>query len=288
MTTAEPSDPPASIPTRGPWPGLRKAFSDAVESGMRPWLDAGQPYLLEQSRFALGRFDHGAALLRYLECDHPGLPQRTRDVLDIGTGNGGIAFAIANCPGYRVAAVDIGQNRVLRDVKRATGLPVRYALASGRQLPYAAESFDIVLLIETLEHVARPRKLGEEILRVLRPGGVCLLTTPARLRYVLAADPHYGIRGIAGLPNAVQRFVVDRIARRRVVAPDGAWWPAYDVAHLYWTVQGIGSLFPGPTTVSPLYSRPMVGGPAFSHEWWRRKLRAFLFDYVVITKAART
>jgi hypothetical protein len=127
--------------------------------------------------------------------------------------------------------------------------------------------------------------MGAEIMRVLRPGGVCLVSTPARLRYVLTPDPHYGVRGIAGLPNPLQRFVVNRIARRRVVAPDGASWPAYDVAHLYWTARGIGRTFPGPKTVGPLFTLPMTGGPALSGEWWRRMLRDFLFDYVVITKA---
>ena len=62
--------------------------------------------------------------------------------------------------GFHASHEQIDPRRLLRDVQRATGLPVRYALASGRQLPYAAESFDIVLLIETLEHVARPRRLG--------------------------------------------------------------------------------------------------------------------------------
>ena len=273
----EPDRDPVPGAIRRPWAELKRAFSDGVEASARGWFDPREPYLREQLRFALGRFDHGVALVRYFAFDHRGLPEKPLDVLDLGTGNGGVAFAFANCPDYRVAALDVGRNPVLRDVARATGLPVRYALASGRELPYGDASFDIVLLIETIEHVARARQMGQEILRVLRPGGVCLVSTPARLRYVLAADPHYGVRGIAGLPNPVQRFVVDRIARR----------PAYDVAHLYWTVRGIGRMFPGPKSVGPLFTRPMVGGPFFSREWWRRTLRDFLFDYVVVTKTGR-
>lgn len=278
----------APVTVRCPWTDVRQAFSDCVEASARAWFDPREPYLQEQLRFALGRFDHGEALLRYFELHHHGLPAKPRDVLDLGTGNGGVAFAFANCPDYRVAALDVGRNPVLRDVARATGLPVRYALASGRALPYGTASFDIVLLIETIEHVAEARRMGEEIMRILRPGGVCLVSTPARLRYLFAPDPHYGVRGIAGLPNPVQRFIVNRIARRRFASPVGEAWPAYDVAHLYWTVGGIGRVFPGRRTVGPLFGRPMVGGAAFSREWWRRKLRDFLFDYVVVTKATRT
>ncbi len=286
-TGEAPSDPLSPVAVRRPWSELRRVFSECVEASARAWFDAREPYLQDQLRFALGRFDHGAALVRYFEFDHGGLAARPLEVLDLGTGNGGVAFAFANCPDYRVAALDVGRNPVLRAVARATGLPVRYALASGRELPYRPASFDIVLLIETIEHVARARRMGEEIMRVLRPGGVCLVSTPARLRYVFARDPHYGVRAIAGLPNPVQRFVVDRVARRRAAAPGAGEWPAYDVAHLYWTVGGIGRVFPGPKTVGALYSRPMTGGAAFSREWWRRRLRDFLFDYVVVTKPGR-
>ena len=278
----------AYVEARYAWSDLRQSFSEAVEAGLKPWLDSGQPYLRQQLTFALGRFDEGAALLRYCEFDDDKLPPKPRDVLDIGTGNGGVAFAFANCPDYRMTSIDIGQNRVLRHVARSTGLRVRYALASGHDLPYAAETFDIVLLIEAIEHISKPRRLGREIIRVLRPGGVCLISTPARLRYLLAPDPHYGVRCIAGLPNFLQRFAVNRIARRRMTSPDGTSWPAYDVEHLYWHVQGVTDLFPGPKTVAALFARPMNGGPVFSREWWRRTLRNFLFDYVLVYKAGRS
>ena len=284
---APPWDRLGSVAARLPWLDLRQAFSDAVESGLRPWLDSGQPYLSEQLLFALGRFEAGAALLGYFECDNDRLLPKPRSILDVGTGNGGVAMAFANCPDYRVAAMDIGQNRVLRQVARATGLGLRYALASGHDLPYAAESFDIVLLLDTIEHVSTPRRLGAEIMRVLRPGGVCFVSTPARLRYVLAPDPHYGVHGIVGLPNFLQRFAVDRIARRRITSPDGTSSPAYDVEHLYWRAREVGRVFPGPKTIEVLFARPMSGGPPLSVEWWRRKLQDFLFDHILVYKGGR-
>jgi SAM-dependent methyltransferase len=253
---------------------------------LNPWVVAGQPFLHDQLAFALGRFDEGAGFVRYFERARPSLRRPPRDVLDLGTGNGGIAFAFANCPRYRVSAIDIGQNRILRQFARRENLPVGYALASGHELPYAAESFDLVLLIETIEHLPRPRRLGEEIMRVLRPGGVCLVTTPARLRYLFAPDPHYGVRFVAGLPNFLQRFAVNRIARRRITSPDGGSWPAYDVERLYWHVREIAGLLPDPKTVDVLFAQPPSGGPFLTGAWWRRKFRNFLFNHVLISKGS--
>ena len=45
-------------------------------------------------------------------------------------------------------------------------------------LPIAAASFETVLCSEVLEHVPEPSALFAEAARVLRPGGVLLLTTP--------------------------------------------------------------------------------------------------------------
>jgi ubiquinone/menaquinone biosynthesis C-methylase UbiE len=282
-----PSSDLASIPARIPWSDFRELFRRTVETSLAPWMNSDQTYLQGHLSFALGRFDEGVGFLRYFEVSRVGSRFSHRDLLDlldVGTGNGGVAFAFANSPNYRVSAIDIGQNQVLRQVVRSTGLPIRYALANGHALPYPAESFDIVLLVDALEHISQPRALGREIIRVLRPGGVCFITTPARMRYLFAADPHYGVHCLAGLPNPLQRFIVNRVARRRIVAPDGRAWPAYDVAHLYWHAQEIARLFPGPNAVEILFAIPPIGGAFLSLEWWRRKLRNFLFNHVIIHK----
>lgn len=274
----------AELPTERSWHEVRQRFLEATQETLDPWIEAGQRYVQSHLVFALGRFDEGAGFLRHLErtTQRDATP---RDVLDLGTGSGGIAFAFANCTRYRVSSLDVGQNRTLRRMARSTGLRVRYVLATGNDLPYASESFDVVLLVETLEHVSQPHRLGKEIMRVLRPGGVCWITTPPRAKFLFAPDPHYGVRFLAGLPNPVQRFIVNRIARRRIVSPDGQSWPAYDVEHLYWCVRDITRLFPGPKRIDVLFNRPPIEAPPISAGWWYRKFRNFLFGHVLIFKA---
>lgn len=45
-------------------------------------------------------------------------------------------------------------------------------------LSYPDSSFDLVLHSETLEHINNPEKAMQECIRVLKPGGACVFTTP--------------------------------------------------------------------------------------------------------------
>jgi SAM-dependent methyltransferase len=55
-------------------------------------------------------------------------------------------------------------------------------------LPFSDGTFDTVLLMDVLEHIARPDALIAELARVLRPGGVLLAGTP--FLYWLHEQPH--------------------------------------------------------------------------------------------------
>lgn len=54
-----------------------------------------------------------------------------------------------------------------------------FSLKLDKELPFADESFDIVTLMAVLEHLDQPECMVNEIDRVLRPGGVLLLTVPS-------------------------------------------------------------------------------------------------------------
>ena len=273
----------ASPNSRIPWEALRSALAEHAAAGLRTWIDSTQPHFSNQLAFALSRLDEGIALRHHCEL-RESLPARV-DVLDLGAGNGGVAFAFANSPRYRVHTLDLVPNSVLRAVRRTTGLPVLPAVGNGAALPYADASFDVVLLIDAIEHVSTPGPLGEEIMRVLRPEGVCIVTTVARLRFLFRRDPHWGIPGLVALPNWLQRFVVNKLARRRNLGPGGATVPAYDVHHIYWHKDEIGALFPRPASVTAMYAWPIdPNARMLTREWLRYQLRGFVFDHVVVRK----
>jgi SAM-dependent methyltransferase len=55
----------------------------------------------------------------------------------------------------------------------------RVTMAAGEALPFDASSFDLVGMLDVLEHVAGEREALAEAHRVLKPGGHLLLTVPA-------------------------------------------------------------------------------------------------------------
>ena len=58
----------------------------------------------------------------------------------------------------------------------------------GAALPFAEGAFDTVLCTQVLEHVPRPEALLAEAARVLRPGGVLILSAPQA--WFLHEEPH--------------------------------------------------------------------------------------------------
>ena len=64
-------------------------------------------------------------------------------------------------------------------------------VANAEAIPLLDSVFDTVLCIETLEHVRNPWKVMGEINRVLKPGGVCILSTPFIHPYHPAPQDYY-------------------------------------------------------------------------------------------------
>ena len=55
---------------------------------------------------------------------------------------------------------------------------VKYLNADGVSLPFKTANFDVVICLEVIEHILDHDKLLTEIRRVLRPGGVSIISTP--------------------------------------------------------------------------------------------------------------
>ena len=93
--------------------------------------------------------------------------------LDVGCGAGALVEAAARA-GWRVQGTEVAPQPV--DRLRSRGFDVLRGRVQDLQLPEAA--YDVVTLLEVLEHVSDPRALIASAAGLLRPGGVLYLTTP--------------------------------------------------------------------------------------------------------------
>jgi ubiquinone/menaquinone biosynthesis C-methylase UbiE len=110
------------------------------------------------------------------------LPEGAR-ILEIGGGRSGLARNLY--PEAHVTTVDIDPGLVADHV--ADDLSA-FVLGDARALPFADRSFDLVTMFDVLEHIEGDRKAAEEALRVVKPQGWILVSTP----YDDWHYPHYG------------------------------------------------------------------------------------------------
>ena len=96
-----------------------------------------------------------------------------RTVLDVGGGPGYFAAAFEGA-GFDYIGVEPDPAEM--HAGPASGGAATYVRASGTALPFAEASVDICLSSNVAEHVPEPWRLGREMLRVTRPGGLAVLS----------------------------------------------------------------------------------------------------------------
>lgn len=97
-------------------------------------------------------------------------------ILEIGGGQSGLTKLL--WPQAEVTVLDADPRFAEAPANRQPG--VRFVAGDAADLPFAAESFALVTMFDLLEHVEDDASVAREALRVLRPGGQVLLTTPNR------------------------------------------------------------------------------------------------------------
>jgi SAM-dependent methyltransferase len=106
-------------------------------------------------------------------------PQAGPKVLDFGCGTGEFSRLLSGM-GYQVVGSDVS-HLFLRDALERHGDAAHLAFVQsdpGPHLPFRDGAFDAVAAVNVIEHVAEPGPMLRQLARVLRPGGVLVLTFP--------------------------------------------------------------------------------------------------------------
>jgi SAM-dependent methyltransferase len=103
-------------------------------------------------------------------------------VLDAGSGNRSEQM-------FRQNILDTGAELTTCDAKENDGVDLVVDLHS---LPLPDAKFDLLLCIQVLEHVRHPDKACAEFFRVLKPGGIAIITVP-QITHTLTdgTPPHF-------------------------------------------------------------------------------------------------
>ncbi len=112
-------------------------------------------------------------------------------VLDIGCGVGGPAVRIAKSTGAQVTGISISGQQVsmANALASAKGVSdrVRFRVEDATRMPFAEESFDAVVAIESMMHMPSRQDVFTSIGRLLRPGGQVVLTDTVQRAPIPAA-----------------------------------------------------------------------------------------------------
>ena len=106
------------------------------------------------------------------------------EILDIGCGKGTDVFMMNSLlkaystrfTGLDISPVSIEFANMLREMRGERNC--FFDVGNAEKLEFADTSFDVVLCSEVLEHLPEPEKSLKEILRVLKAGGLAVVTTP--------------------------------------------------------------------------------------------------------------
>jgi SAM-dependent methyltransferase len=192
-----------------------------LERRVRAWLGRRTRKLIERR----GRDPEFQALEQEIEAVKP------RRVLDAGSGEGGVALALAarypsvSVEGVEVSAVNV---RLARGLNRFANVGFRQGLAEEVHRHFPPASFDLVYSFAVLEHVRDIDETLESIMTVLRPGGRFCFVVPMHEFRVRGPIPDYA--PIHGYADHCRVFSERELRARfgnepgfRLVKIPGAW-----------------------------------------------------------------
>ena len=135
--------------------------------------------------------------------------EHVRSVLDVGAGLGhwGSTLLEVLSPQACVVGVERDPRWVIQAGERVDALGLtgrcRYVQGVAEALPFEDESFDLATCQTLLIHVADPAAVISEMRRVVRPGGLLLLSEPNNLAGLLVADSTTASKSVVELMERI-------------------------------------------------------------------------------------
>jgi ubiquinone/menaquinone biosynthesis C-methylase UbiE len=167
-------------------PDTRGTFRDSITP---PFLPRGSPRGLSQLRAYELLLREGVEGKR---------------VLDYACGLGKWSVHLAQLSA-RVSGFDLSGVAIEHAQERAAynGLEIRFDVANAGELPYEDEEFDLVVGVAALHHVIKYPGTADELLRVVRPGGLAVFTENLGHNPLLELGRRLSMRSLEGAGDVI-------------------------------------------------------------------------------------
>jgi len=115
------------------------------------------------------------------------------NVLEIATGSGGPSVFMVKETSCRLTGIELNENGVhnARKLANENGLSEKIKFIQGdasEPLPFSDNSFDVVICIDSINHLKERDKVLQEIRRILKTGGRLLYTDPIVVTGILTNE----------------------------------------------------------------------------------------------------
>ena len=151
------------------------------------WLDESHPNYEKWKRARDISLDRGLFVRSILEKK---IKCEKLTILDLGSGQGGTAKILSE--NNKVISLDLNivrlklQEDFKDNIQRVNG--------DALIVPLKADSFDLIILQDVIEHVNDPQSLIISLYSLLKKNGILYLSTPNRLSvFNVVSDPHWGL-----------------------------------------------------------------------------------------------
>lgn len=103
--------------------------------------------------------------------------QRKLKILDVGCGAGAKTKALKRIfTNFEFSGCDISRNAI--QIANKNPKDIKFLVGDATELPVKSNQFDVVIMNSVLDHTLNPAKAVSEVYRVLKRGGIYLVTGP--------------------------------------------------------------------------------------------------------------
>ncbi len=136
-------------------------------------------------------------------------PLHQMRLLNVGGSAGIVDNYLADRFGW-VVGIDIDEPAIKYARKNFTKDNLEFQVGDALKLPFPDHTFEVAVCSQVYEHVPDPRKMMDEIFRILVAGGVCYFAASNRLMW---NEPHYNLPLLSVIPRPLAHFYVRLLSR---------------------------------------------------------------------------